>query len=53
MEDRKRAVAEEKDLRKKTPKPYSAPELRVHGSVERITEGGGGGFTDTGTWGSR
>ncbi len=29
-------------------KPYSAPELTVHGTIEAITAGGGAGAAETG-----
>lgn len=45
---RENVEAREKDLKQSAKKPYTAPRLTVHGSVEKITEGGGGTRGDGG-----
>jgi hypothetical protein len=52
METEKEIVAEGKDLKKQFKRWYQTPQLIIHGSVEKITEGINPGSVD-GRFGSR
>jgi hypothetical protein len=46
MEDQRKDMLEQKEMEDRPKKPYTAPQLTVHGDVEQITQAIGPGPRD-------
>jgi hypothetical protein len=46
MDPKKSVNRQSNGIRKPAQRPYTSPQLRVHGTVERITKGGSSGSSE-------